>query len=277
MNLGTIDITTPEHVKLHFKTAGLGSRSAALLFDSVILFGGALLLVFAVGIAARVLPGAVINWVVAGGIIAYFLINWFYFAFFEYFGGGQTPGKRVVGLQTLGRSGESLTLLSSLIRNFLRLINMALPIFYVLDIVMLFLHSRHQRVGDLAAGTIVVYKEKGLEKTKTDKRLLRTMQDRLMGVMPLQMEELTKKKFTYEDWQLIQAYAMKSADLSPRERWEYSHRIAARLLPKCGIQPEAGMNMDWMLLALFLALRGDWELVHLHMPEEGGFLSSKPS
>jgi uncharacterized RDD family membrane protein YckC len=259
MNVETIDITTPEYVKLQFKPAGLGSRGAAFLLDTLMLQGGSFLLLVALFIVADFLPSVVGNWVLAGGIIAYFLISWFYFVFFEYFGGGQTPGKRVVGLQTVGRGGEPLTLLSSLIRNFLRLINMALLVPYVLDIVLIFLHGRHQRVGDLAAGTMVIYKDKGFRQT-TDTRLLGRMQSRLMGVVPLRLEEVTKKKFADEDWRLLQAYAMKSADLTPRERWVYSHKIAARLLPKCGIRPEASLNMDWMLLALFLALRGDWEL-----------------
>ncbi|MDR2736022.1 MAG: RDD family protein [Gracilibacteraceae bacterium] len=260
MNQGTIDIKTPEHIRLQYQVAGLGSRSAAFLIDNLIIFAVLVVLSIAIIVVGRPgnwgsFSGFVADWMYAVFFLMVFLLNSGYFAFFEYFWAGQTPGKRVMGLQAVSKNGEPITFLSAIIRNFLRLID-SMPFFYAVGMVFVFIHPRHQRLGDLAAGTIVIHKLKG---KKPDKRLVRTLRRRLTGIVPLPIEDLAKKRFSYEDWQLLHIYAMRSGDLSDRERWDYSHRIAWHLLPKAGIEPQPGANQDMMLLALFLTLREDWD------------------
>ncbi len=99
-------------------------------------------------------------------IIILFIINWGYFFAFEYFSGGRTLGKKVIGIRVIQDNGHSVTLLSSLIRNLLRIID-SLPASYFLGMMMMFFHSKHKRLGDFVAGTIVVHERK----TKSNKKL----------------------------------------------------------------------------------------------------------
>ncbi|MCL1791962.1 MAG: RDD family protein [Peptococcaceae bacterium] len=259
MNHGLIDITTPEHVRLRYQMAGLGSRAAAFLIDTLIIY--TILLCLSISIVSLGEPGNwgsfsgfLFDWLYAVILVIVFFINFGYFALFEYFWAGQTLGKRILGLQVVGKNGEPITFISAIIRNFLRLIDSMF--FYAAGVGFIFIHPRHQRLGDLAAGTIVIHRMKG---KKASKRLAKTMSIRLEGIVPLVMEESVKKRFTYEDWHLLHMYAVKSADLSRREKWDYSQRITWHLLPKAGIEPHQGMDHDRMLLALFLALREDWD------------------
>ena len=88
-------------------------------------------------------------------VLLVFAIGWGYFIFFELIWNGQTPGKRAVGIRVLTVRGEPVTLVHSLVRNLLRLID-ALPSAYMVGIISILVTSRSQRLGDLAAGTIVV-------------------------------------------------------------------------------------------------------------------------
>jgi uncharacterized RDD family membrane protein YckC len=84
-----------------------------------------------------------------------FTVNFFYFAAFETLWKGQTPGKRKLRLRVVRDGGHPIDGRSALVRNFLRTVDI-LPTFYLVGIVALFLSRDGKRVGDLAAGTLVV-------------------------------------------------------------------------------------------------------------------------
>jgi uncharacterized RDD family membrane protein YckC len=141
-------ISTPEGVQLALPLAGIGSRFMALLID--LLIGAVVITVLILGTLAAV--GDVAAEIVA--TCAFLLIVVVYNVVFEVFGGGRTIGKRATGLRVVSDSGAQVGLRASLIRNVIRILEFAL--FYVPALVSVLATKNNQRLGDLAAGTLVV-------------------------------------------------------------------------------------------------------------------------
>ena len=147
-----IRIATPEGVDLELTLAGVGSRCTAALVDFAIqlLLLGAFAFVFLVALDAS-----------AGGFgaavfaVLSFLLFAAYDVLFEVFASGRTPGKRLNGLRVVRSNGSPVDFLTSAVRNVMRLIDI-LPSFYLVGIVSVLSTARNQRLGDLAAGTLVV-------------------------------------------------------------------------------------------------------------------------
>ncbi|CAM2009495.1 RDD family protein [Acanthopleuribacter pedis] len=146
-------VETPEGVRIHFECAGPFPRMAATMIDFLI--QGLIMIVFSMGIGFL---GAVIGFSVAQGLqaIFVFLMMWFYYVFFEVYRNGQTPGKKVFHLQVMDVRGTPITLAKSILRNLLRIADF-LPFVYGFGLLSILNTSRFQRLGDLVAGTIVVY------------------------------------------------------------------------------------------------------------------------
>src|SRR4051812_2709416 len=123
-----LDIKTPEFVSLQFQIAGLGSRSAAFIIDQLILMAfnilSVVLLFFTLdGMSKMEFLFIEDSLPIAITIIALFIINWGYFFAFEFFSGGRTFGKKLMGIRVIQENGHSITLLSSFIRNLIRIID----------------------------------------------------------------------------------------------------------------------------------------------------------
>lgn len=146
-------VATPEQVAFRFETAGLGSRFAAQLLDLLVL--AALLVALGLvgaGIAAAAgqpLAGLLV-FVVLG-----FASFWAYWILPEALWSGQTVGKYVLHLRVIDARGGPITVGQAVIRNLLRVVDF-LPWSYALGTVVMFGTVRSQRLGDLAAGTIVI-------------------------------------------------------------------------------------------------------------------------
>jgi uncharacterized RDD family membrane protein YckC len=143
-------IDTPEHVEFGYEIAGIGSRVLAALIDMALV---GVILTFLTLVAANVLrlsePGvAIIVSAAALFVIAYYII-------FERLWVGQSPGKRALGIRVVQSEGRPVTMAGSIIRNFIRLIDF-FPSFYGIGTISMFMDRRIRRLGDLAAGTLVV-------------------------------------------------------------------------------------------------------------------------
>jgi uncharacterized RDD family membrane protein YckC len=160
------DLRTPEQIDLQYDLAGIGSRFMAMAIDGLIqgavmlglaaVFGlGAALLTFSLRDAIGDSSGVFLIVGVAIAVLLIFALGWGYFIFFELIWNGQTPGKRAVGIRVLTARGEPVTLVHSLVRNLLRLVDV-LPSAYMVGVISILVTSRSQRLGDIAAGTIVV-------------------------------------------------------------------------------------------------------------------------
>ena len=161
-----ITIATPEGVDLDIALAGIGSRFMASSFDWLI--KTAIVLAVAAGLGAL---GAVTDagpppggdssaWVGVAlfGLIAFALFFGYDIAF-EVLASGRTPGKRWTGLRVVRTGGQPVTLLPSTVRNLLRLVDGIL--FYAVGMICMLATERNQRLGDLAAGTIVIRERSG--------------------------------------------------------------------------------------------------------------------
>lgn len=156
----TLDIQTPENVVFGYQVAGIGSRFLASLVDTIIIGLLQFVVLILLILVLRVVDGSgVANqlsaWLVAVlGLIAA-VFYWGYYVFFEMLWNGQSPGKRWVGLRVIRADGTPITLSESLIRNLARIVDF-LPAAYGVGIVTMFIDKQSRRLGDLAAGTLVV-------------------------------------------------------------------------------------------------------------------------
>jgi len=144
-------VETPEGVDLVMTPAGVCPRAFAYLIDvtirSVVLFILGVLFSFAGDVGRGFM------------LMSVFLAEWFYPVAFEIFNDGVTPGKKSMGLKVLHDDGTPLSFSSSMLRNLLRVVDF-MPVLYGAGLVSMASHPQFKRLGDLAAGTVVVYQDK---------------------------------------------------------------------------------------------------------------------
>ncbi len=96
-------------------------------------------------------------------LIAQFLLSWFYTTLFEAMT-GSTPGKKLYGLWVVHDNATPITWSGALIRNFLRVVD-NLPFIYMVGLITMLMDNRFRRLGDLAGGTLVVYRDRTTDST----------------------------------------------------------------------------------------------------------------
>lgn len=155
-------IETPENVELQRRLAGIGSRFIAGFLDNLlialmylVLF--ILLLVVGINVADVGISSTSEIWLFAILILIAFAIYWGYFVLFEMWTNGQSPGKKYVKIRVVQVEGGGISFSSIAIRNLLRVVD-AIGFYAIAGIVM-FITKKVQRLGDLAAGTVVVSEE----------------------------------------------------------------------------------------------------------------------
>jgi uncharacterized RDD family membrane protein YckC len=162
--LATVDdiaVLTSENVRLNYTLATMGSRAAAFLADLliVILLISSVTIVFSLlGMPLSMLsegPGPVISFLEAIYIFTVAAIFWGYYFFFEWINWGQTPGKQMLGIRVSGADGGPAGVVACAVRNVIRIVDLILAGFGVTFFIMIFT-PRYQRLGDLAAGTVVI-------------------------------------------------------------------------------------------------------------------------
>ncbi len=139
----------PEGIALQLRPAGLSARVLAFLVDALIRL---LLLVMLATLLGRV--GGLGSMLL---LVSVFLLEWFYPVLFELLPGSATPGKRLLGLQVTMDNGLPVTAGASVLRNLLRAADF-LPSGYALGLLTLLLRRDFKRLGDVAAGTLVVHR-----------------------------------------------------------------------------------------------------------------------
>ena len=152
-----ISLATPEGVTLEVTLAGVGSRFVAGIIDQLLRWSVLLALVTLLAIL-EVSVGEEDGLSGAGMvaiIVAIFFVQFGYDVLFEVLASGRTPGKRWTGLRVVKKGGTPVGFLASALRNILRIVD-SLPGFYLVGILSVMFTANNQRLGDLAAGTIVV-------------------------------------------------------------------------------------------------------------------------
>ncbi len=161
-----VDVRTPESIAFNYELAGLGSRFLALVIDQVIqilvflaIFYGIISAALhvptvngAAGTEADKIASAI---VIAAVIIVIFTIFFGYFIIFETLWNGKTPGKWALSIRVVRDGGYSVDFGAAVIRNLIRIGELAIG-YYALSALSMVLSPENKRLGDYAAGTIVV-------------------------------------------------------------------------------------------------------------------------
>ena len=182
-------VVTPENVEIEYELAGAGSRLLANLLDclyQIVTFIVLLIAVVAIGFLltllhlafANKIMGAITGAAAGVAIVAFFLVMWGYFIWYETRWNGQTPGKRQIGLRVIRDGGYPVNVYSVITRNLLRVVD-GIPLFIIglvtaglstgqigmaalgaapipITLCFVLFSGRYQRMGDFVAGTMVV-------------------------------------------------------------------------------------------------------------------------
>lgn len=156
-----VTIPTPEGTDVVLVVAGLGSRALATMVDVVIqgavFYALFTLAAFIVGLSGSAMAADSDSEAIVVALVAIivFLLLFGYHVAFEVLGAGRSPGKRTMGLRVVDERGGPVRFRASAIRNLVRIADL-LPGVYGIGMVTIVLHPRSQRLGDIAAGTLVV-------------------------------------------------------------------------------------------------------------------------
>jgi uncharacterized RDD family membrane protein YckC len=218
----TITIATPEGVELHMVLAGAGSRASAAILDSLVK-AAVFIAVILLARAAHVRSSAgTILLIVLG-----FFLLFAYDVLFEVLGSGRTPGKRWSGLRVVRDGGRPIGAGASSVRNILRVIDI-LPGVYGVGLLTVALTKRNQRLGDLAAGSLVL----------RDRREL----GGAGGLAPISGSEQPAPAWdvtavTQDDLATVRQFLVRRGGLAQGPRGRLAAQLAEGLRPKVGGAP----------------------------------------
>ncbi|HVD00502.1 MAG TPA: RDD family protein [Candidatus Dormibacteraeota bacterium] len=204
-------VATPELVTFGYQLAGPGSRFLAQMIDFPL---QVLLLVVALvsGLAIGGVVGDVNVALVVAAILG-FIVVWGYFPVSEAVWSGKTLGKYAFGLRVVGDQGEPIQLSQAVIRNLVRIVDF-LPFFYGIGIIALFWNGRGKRLGDLAAGTVVVRERAPVRLSQ----LLATSPDAAPAVRLAPADAALLRGLEPELRQFVTAYALRRFQLDSWRR-----------------------------------------------------------
>ncbi|MCA9439481.1 MAG: RDD family protein, partial [Candidatus Omnitrophica bacterium] len=148
-------------------------------------------------------------------IIGLFLLFSGYHLFFEWWMGGQTPGKRSFKIRVIRDNGTPMGGMELLIRNLLRTVDF-LPFFYVLGGVVSLFHPMYKRLGDIAAGTIVVIEEEVDYRSRTDKKY----------ELEENLPEVANRELTPKEVQILTGFLRRREELLPEARADLANKLA---------------------------------------------------
>jgi uncharacterized RDD family membrane protein YckC len=211
-------IATPEGVEVELTLAGIGSRFIAGAIDFTIQ------LLVIVALALILQPAGDAG--VAIFSSATFAIIFFYDVLFEVLGRGKTPGKRWTGLRVVRSGGRPITFVRSALRNILRIVDI-LPALYAIGMITIFATPRNQRLGDLAAGSLVV----------RDRRGGRSEAVAPAALEPVDLGEAATwdvSAVPADDVATVRAFLERRRQLEAQASREIAEELARRLRPRVG-------------------------------------------
>lgn len=251
-----VDVATGESVVFSYELAGLGSRFYAVVIDLAIQIAVvivALLLLGWIGSGAKPTAAAppalskIASAVVIGFVsVAGFVLFFGYFIIFEWRYGGRTPGKRLMRIRVVRDGGFPLDFTSAVVRNVVRILEVALG-FYIVSAIATLTSPANRRLGDMAAGTIVVrdgrFERRDAPTLASIARGRATDDDVVIALTPIERG-------------LIRKYAARRATLTAPARLSVAAEIAGVVRPKLTI-PFAHLDDDDLLVHLAATALGD--------------------
>ena len=220
-------VETPEHVRLDYVLADVGSRAAALAIDLVVLVIALIVVGWAMnrlGLAGAALANIARP---VFFLILFFLI-WGYFILFEALWGGRTPGKRALGLRVVHAGGEPLSWQGSVLRNLIKIVVDMQPLpSGMLGAVSIVATRRAQRLGDLAAGTVVVRDAGGSE---------------MLGADALPPGRVGRPVLSVEQFELLAGYRARRDGLKGEVRRRVAQSVRSALSSVIEADPKHGLR-----------------------------------
>ena len=258
-----LSIETPELVAIQMPLAGIGSRFIALLVDYLIWFAGFFFVIWIFaffGPSLKAFNKLSAQWAVAIYVFLLFLFNWGYFTLFEAFWNGRTPGKRIARIRVIQRSGRAIGLFESMARNFIRYIDQ-IPFFYAVGAIAIFATRDHQRLGDLAAGTLVVRDR--IEEVPASTETTRTFTANLFTpAVPtpephaaICLPDHGIAKLSGSDLQVLESFFARRLDMPMATREALAHRIANAIQAKSGLETPPEVSVEIFLEVVARQLR----------------------
>ena len=252
-----VTIITPENVSVTYQLSGIGSRFLALGVDTILQQVAAIALLL-VGIflfmrlAINPAPLEKIirsqsGWVIAGMVFGIFLISWGYFIFFETVWNGQTPGKRLVRLRVVREGGQPIDFTCAAIRNLMRYLDF-LPAMYTVGLISIFFSPKYKRLGDYAAGTLVV--------RERSPRLVEIESRRQANRRPAPtsaIENLLIDMLSPDDMAVVRRFAERRDELPLEAQEQVARNLAEPIMDKMGLTPpqDAGFSYADFLEGLY--------------------------
>ena len=246
-----VTVVTPENIPLRLELAGLGSRFGALVVDIalqlatliVVVIVAAIVAVFTESFWGSAAGRALSGWVRAGGILMTFAILFGYFILFETVWNGQTPGKKMFRLRVVRDGGYPLTFLASATRNLVRLADFV-PMAFAAGALSVFFHPQYKRLGDLAAGTVVV-KERPvfslLPAGATAPGAVAGPQgDDAAATLARAGIRHPSDELTRGEQDLLRRFARRRWEMAPDDAERLAYRLAVPLVPRLNLMFVAG-------------------------------------
>lgn len=247
-------VNTPESVDLKLELAGLGSRFLAVAIDTLIQMAVLLLILLVALLAGWVDPNVTAqaektmesSLGIALLLLAVWLLFYFYYVLFEVAWEGQTPGKRLAGLRVLDRSGRPASAGALVIRNLVRLVDsLPMPIAYPGGVISFLSTPLGQRLGDLAAGTIVM-RERRMRLPEPGK-IPGHRQARVSHVPPdTAAIAATISRVTPEELDLVRQFLTRRGQLRWDIRSNLAARVANRVAMRMGYTKTGGHPEDFL-------------------------------
>jgi uncharacterized RDD family membrane protein YckC len=232
----TARIVTPERIVFRYPLAGPFHRALAYLVDRgvtlALAFAG-LLLAMAVTLGSPAGIGVF--------LVAYFVLDWGYTTSCEAFFNGRTLGKRAVGIRVVTEQGVPITGAQAVVRNVVGAADGLLPFFYLTGLGSMLVTSKFQRLGDLAAGTMVIIEERA--RRSGISRVKDAEVQALLPWLPVRIAAGTELARALSD------YVRRRERFGPGQREEMAVPLARPLRARYGLPAKAGS--DAVLCAVY--------------------------
>lgn len=163
----TLIVETAEGIRIRTEIAGVGSRLAAALADLILIVAGYLLLLLSLLLVKALMDqtgldvlGEVSEFALGLAVGGFVLLLPLYFIVFHWLWNGQTPGKRLIGIRVVSVHGDAATIVQHLLRGVLWPVDAILSLPVPIGLMLIVITKRCQRLGDMAAGTLVLNERK---------------------------------------------------------------------------------------------------------------------
>ena len=243
------EIITTEKVPFTYRVAGIGPRFLAWLAD----FGLLLVLLLIGACFASVIEMGRAGLGAGVFLAALFAIQFVYFIFFEWLWHGQTPGKYLLGIRVVSWEGTGISFVQSALRNILRMADglpllpytMLVPFLYALGVAVAACNREQRRLGDFAAGTLVVH----VERRPRPVHGARTVTDEKERAWRIQARQRLAQ-LNREQKQTLLGLCLRRDQLRLAERARMFRTAAEYFQSEVGLAPEQYQSDEKFVLAL---------------------------